>query len=80
MGHGTQSWSDKRQPQLDGLPTALLLVGGADLSPLLIVEQRQVDGARPMAFRELPRAADIHKLACSFPEACEIRRRLGAHA
>jgi hypothetical protein len=44
----------------DGGGLALLLVAGADLLPLLVGHQRQVDHAREGAFVEFDRGAHVH--------------------
>lgn len=60
--------------------TAFMVVKGADLCPLFIAEQRDVDGPWPVALVKLSRTAYINQTPGSGAKGVDLGCQRSAHA
>ena len=78
LGKGWQLQTNQFQAQLHGKLPSLLLVDGANLDPLVVTEQRQVDRSGHMTLFKLPWAAHVHDRPLGRQECIDFLGRAGA--
>ena len=78
LGKGWQLQTNQFQTQLHGKLPSLFLVGSANLGPLVVAKQRQVDRSGHMTLFKLPRAAYVDDRPLGRQECVYILGRAGA--